>query len=290
MSDHGSQSTHSDNVSDEKTHNAINSKMFKRLNHITDQLHEVELVNSEIEHRELIIVGFFILQYAKLTMVEPYYNIFKSFCDTDKYEELETETDSLYLALSEDNSEDVIFPKKGAEWTCYFLKIALKTLLRMQSKIFSSELAVLSTRDMKRESRASSKKRLDVQKCCVSVAKHNVFTISTLTSTGVAAKDSIKEHWKTVAMEQCQGIAKCWRNQLIELQPIEDFERFSIVLLRMNKQREDCPTFFKKNSRRKWNTHKTLILVSFNGSFNCLSTFIHSNELFQTITQTFYLA
>ena len=38
-------------------HSAINSKMFKRLNHITDQLYEVELVKLEIEHREPIIVG-----------------------------------------------------------------------------------------------------------------------------------------------------------------------------------------------------------------------------------------
>ena len=44
--------------------------MFKRLNHITDQPYEVELVKSEIEHREPIIVGFFILQYAKLRMLE----------------------------------------------------------------------------------------------------------------------------------------------------------------------------------------------------------------------------
>ena len=36
--------------------------MFKQHNHITDQLYEVELVKSEIEHREPIIVGFFILK------------------------------------------------------------------------------------------------------------------------------------------------------------------------------------------------------------------------------------
>ena len=76
-------------LNDEKTHSAINSKMFKRLNHITDQLYVVELVKSEIEHREPIIVGFFILQYAKLRMLELYYNFFKNFCDIDKYEELE---------------------------------------------------------------------------------------------------------------------------------------------------------------------------------------------------------
>ena len=64
-------------LTDEKTHSAINSKMFKRLNHITDQLFGVELVKPEIEQRVPIIVGFFILQYAKLRMLELYYNFFK---------------------------------------------------------------------------------------------------------------------------------------------------------------------------------------------------------------------
>ena len=103
-------------LSDEKTHKAINSKMFKRLNHITDQLFGVELVKSEIEHREPIIVGLFILQYAKLRMLELYYNFFKKFCDTDKYEELEMDTDSLYLALSEDKLEDASLPEKRTKW------------------------------------------------------------------------------------------------------------------------------------------------------------------------------
>ena len=73
-------------LSDEKTHSAINSNLFKRLNHITDQLYEVELVKSEIEYRDPIIVGFFILQCAKLRLLEIYYNYFKKFCDTDNYE------------------------------------------------------------------------------------------------------------------------------------------------------------------------------------------------------------
>ena len=46
--------------------------MFKRLNHITDQLYEVELVESEIEHKEPIFVGFFTLQCTKLRMLELY--------------------------------------------------------------------------------------------------------------------------------------------------------------------------------------------------------------------------
>ena len=59
-------------LNNEKTNSAFNSKMFKRLNHITDQLYEVELVKSEIEYIEPIFVGFFILQYAKLRMLELY--------------------------------------------------------------------------------------------------------------------------------------------------------------------------------------------------------------------------
>ena len=90
--------------------------MFKQPNHITDQLCEVEVVKSEIELREPIIVGFFILKYAKQRMLELYYNFFKKFCDTDKYEELEMATDSLYLALPGEPLEDVILPEKRAQW------------------------------------------------------------------------------------------------------------------------------------------------------------------------------
>ena len=103
-------------MNDEKTHSAINNKLFKRLNFITDQLYEFELVKLEIEHREPIIVGFFILQNAELRMLELYYIFLKKFCDTEKYEELEMDTDSLYLAWSEENFEDIILPEKRNEW------------------------------------------------------------------------------------------------------------------------------------------------------------------------------
>ena len=50
-------------------------------------------------------------------MLELYYKFFKKFCDSDKYEELEFDTDSLYLALSEENLEDVVPPEKRAPWS-----------------------------------------------------------------------------------------------------------------------------------------------------------------------------
>ena len=82
-----------------KTPAAIHKKLFKRLGHINDQLHKVELTKSEIEQKELIYLSFFILQNAKLR--SSLTNYFTTFCDTDKYEEMKMDTDSLYSALAE---------------------------------------------------------------------------------------------------------------------------------------------------------------------------------------------
>ena len=99
-------------LNDEKTHKAINEPLFKRLNTVEKDLYEVELLKSTIRHREPIIVGFFILQYAKLRMLKLYYNFFDKFCDVNKLKELEIDTDSLYLALAEEILYDCIQPEK----------------------------------------------------------------------------------------------------------------------------------------------------------------------------------
>ena len=103
-------------LNDEKTHKAVNEPLFKRLNTVQKDLYEIELLKSTIEHKEPIIVGFFILQYAKLRMLELYYNFFDKFCDVNKFEELEMDTESLYLALAEENLYDCIRPEKKGDW------------------------------------------------------------------------------------------------------------------------------------------------------------------------------
>ena len=82
-------------ISDEKTHAANDSELFKKLDHMNNSLYEVELAKAEIEHKEPIIVGFFIPQYAKLRRLELHYNFFTRFCDVNKFEGLEMDTDSL---------------------------------------------------------------------------------------------------------------------------------------------------------------------------------------------------
>ena len=87
---------------------------------------EVELAKAQIEHKEPILVGFFILQYAKLRMLELYNNLFTRFCDVHKFEELEMHTESLYLAIAEKELEDCTRREMRAEWQM----IAIKRLCR----------------------------------------------------------------------------------------------------------------------------------------------------------------
>ena len=68
---------------------------------MNDQMFEVELAKADIEHRKPVIVGFFIVEYAKLGMLEHHYNFCERFCDVNKFEELEVNSDSFYLSLSE---------------------------------------------------------------------------------------------------------------------------------------------------------------------------------------------
>ena len=49
-------------------------------------------------------------------MLELYYNFFTRFCVVNKFEELEMDTDLLYLALAERELEACIRPEMRAEW------------------------------------------------------------------------------------------------------------------------------------------------------------------------------
>ena len=82
---------------------------------MNSSMYEVQLAKAQTEYEELIIVGFFILQYAKLRLLELHYKFFTKFCDVKKFEGLENDTDSLDLALAEKEEEDCIQPEKKTE-------------------------------------------------------------------------------------------------------------------------------------------------------------------------------
>ena len=71
-----SQQTVTKYLRDGRTHTTIENKLFKQLDHVNNALCEFELNKTQIEHKEPIIVGLFILQNAKLRMLELYYKLF----------------------------------------------------------------------------------------------------------------------------------------------------------------------------------------------------------------------
>ena len=83
----------------------VNEQKYKILNVLPSSIYEVEMFKSEVNHKEPIIVGFFILQYANLTTLKLFYNFFQLLCECQKYELIEKDTDSLYMAEREDKVE-----------------------------------------------------------------------------------------------------------------------------------------------------------------------------------------
>ena len=92
------------------------TKYLKNLDHFNKSLHEVELDRSRIKPKEPIIVGFFILQYAQLRLMELFYSYVTKFLTQNLFEELEMDTYFLYLALAEEKLAKYIQRELKKQW------------------------------------------------------------------------------------------------------------------------------------------------------------------------------
>lgn len=55
-----------------------------------------------------IQLGFFVLQYAKLRMLQFYYDFLDQYIDRSDFEFMEMDTDSAYFAISVHSLDDII--------------------------------------------------------------------------------------------------------------------------------------------------------------------------------------
>ena len=94
---------------------AINQPVFRKVSELDDDVYEIESVKKSITLDLPIYLGYFILQYAKLKMLQFYYDCIDNICDRSDFEYMEMDTDSAYIALSEECLEDIIKPEKRAE-------------------------------------------------------------------------------------------------------------------------------------------------------------------------------
>ena len=91
----------------------INDPLFQKLDCLDpeEQYYEVEMAKHNIKLDLPIQLGYFILQYAKLRMLEFYYDFMDAYVERSDFEYCEMDTDSAYMAISGSCLEDVIKPE-----------------------------------------------------------------------------------------------------------------------------------------------------------------------------------
>ena len=88
----------------------INDPRFRQQTELTDTLTEIEVSKKIIRWDLPSVIGFFVYQYAKLRMLEFHYGVVDRYLDRGKYQLVEMDTDSLYMALSEPTLEAAVRP------------------------------------------------------------------------------------------------------------------------------------------------------------------------------------
>ena len=78
--------------------------------------YEVEKTKQKINLDLPIHLGVFILNYAKLRMLEFYYDCVDKYLSREDFEMVEMDTDSNYLGISAENVEELIKPKCREEF------------------------------------------------------------------------------------------------------------------------------------------------------------------------------
>ena len=94
----------------------IMDEHFFNLTELPDGYYEVEKTKKKINLDLPIHLGVFILNYAKLRMLEFYYDFLVYYLHCEDFEILEMDMDSNYLGISAENLEDLINPELRKEF------------------------------------------------------------------------------------------------------------------------------------------------------------------------------
>ena len=85
----------------------VNDKSFKKLTILDNDLYEIECAKKKICLNLPIYLGYFILQYAKLRMLEWYYDCLDEFVAREDFEYMEMDTGMHELGLSSECMLDI---------------------------------------------------------------------------------------------------------------------------------------------------------------------------------------
>ena len=90
------------------TSSHINNKRFRQLDVVTEDAYEVTSNKVRVTYDLPLHIGFFVYQYAKLRMLQFYYDFIDRYVDRSLFQYCEMDTDSAYIALAGDTIDDLV--------------------------------------------------------------------------------------------------------------------------------------------------------------------------------------
>ena len=105
------------------TSSHINNKRFRQLDVVAEDAYEVTSNKARVTYDLPLHIGFFVYQYAKLRMLQFYYDFIDRYVERPLYQYCEMDTDSAYIALAGDSIDDLVsaehrehYFKHRSEW------------------------------------------------------------------------------------------------------------------------------------------------------------------------------
>ena len=86
----------------------INNKRFRQLDVVTEDAYEIEMNKSVVKYTLPLHIGFFVYQYAKLRMLQFYYDFVDRYLERPLFQYCEMDTDSAYIALAGESIDGLV--------------------------------------------------------------------------------------------------------------------------------------------------------------------------------------
>ena len=89
----------------------VNDRRFRQLDIVLDDAYEIEMSKKTVTYAQPIHVGFFVLQYAKMRILQLYYDFINIYVERPLFQYCEMDTDSAYLALAGETVDALVTPE-----------------------------------------------------------------------------------------------------------------------------------------------------------------------------------
>ena len=103
------------------TSSLINNKRFRQLEVVTDNADEIELSKGVVTYTLPLHIGFFVYQYAKLRMLQFYYDFVDKYVERPLFQYCEMDMDSAYIELAGKSIDELVVDRANyfrhrSEW------------------------------------------------------------------------------------------------------------------------------------------------------------------------------